>query len=61
GGEGGVMLEIRELVIEARVTDDTPRQPAATWGGGTEAERTALIEQVVRQVLAALDEQRERL
>ncbi|WP_370878278.1 DUF5908 family protein [Serratia ureilytica] len=55
------MLEIRELVIEARVTDDTPRQPAATWGGGTEAERTALIEQVVRQVLAALDEQRERL
>jgi len=55
------MLEIRELVIEARVTDDAKPGQAAAQQGITDSERARLIEQIVRQVLETLNEQRERL
>ncbi len=56
------MLEIRELVIEARVVDDrAPRPAVGEVRRLTESEHAELVEQVVRRVLAALDEQRERL
>ncbi|WP_204421651.1 DUF5908 family protein [Burkholderia sp. MS455] len=55
-------LEIRELVIEARVVDDTsPSRAVAMDKTFSEAERAKLVEQVARRVLEWLSEQRERL
>lgn len=55
------MLEIRELVIEARVIADGKATQVPASRGLAEDERARLIEQVVRQVLETLNEQRERL
>lgn len=55
------MLEIRELVIEARVTDDTKPGQSSAARGITDDERERLTEQVIRRVLETLNEQRERL
>lgn len=54
-------LEIRELVIEARVVNDAPQkgEPVAR-AGGTEDELARWVALVTRRVLDTLDEQRER-
>ncbi|MBU3895421.1 hypothetical protein KH388_22270 [Serratia rubidaea] len=55
-------LEIRELVIEARVVDDTPSRSVSRDARRlTEDELASLVEQVARRVREMLDEQRERL
>ncbi|HCF3047449.1 DUF5908 family protein [Pseudomonas aeruginosa] len=55
-------LEIRELVIEARVVDDSqPNTVRERDRGLTEDEMARLVERVTRRVLEALHEQRERL
>ncbi|WP_171845260.1 MULTISPECIES: DUF5908 family protein [unclassified Burkholderia] len=55
-------LEIRELVIEARVVDDTSSSRAVAVDKTiSDAERAKLVEQVARRVLEWLSEQRERL
>jgi len=54
-------LEIRELVIEARVVDDTPLGgQSAVSAGVTEDDLARWVEQVTRRVLEALHEERER-
>ncbi len=54
-------LEIRELVIEARVVDDaSPGQKAPRGPGMSVAEQARWVELVTRRVLDALHEQRER-
>ncbi len=54
-------LEIRELVIEARVVDDTsPGQKVTRGPGMTVAEQAHWVELVTRRVLDVLHEQRER-
>lgn len=55
-------LEIRELVIEARVVDERSSSSEVVRSRGlTEDEMARLVEQVTRRVLEALQEQRERL
>lgn len=54
-------LEIRELVIEARVVDDASQgQKAPRAPGMSVAEQARWVELVTRRVLDALHEQRER-
>ncbi|CAI1560505.1 MULTISPECIES: DUF5908 family protein [Serratia] len=54
-------LEIRELVIEARVVNDAPQGGApVARPGGTEDELVRWVELVTRRVLETLDEQRGR-
>lgn len=56
------MLEIRELVIEARVIDDmAPHSAPKVARELTDDAQAQLIEQIVRRVLETLNEQRERL
>ncbi|MGJ3438315.1 DUF5908 family protein [Serratia liquefaciens] len=56
-----MMLEIRELVIEARVVDDTPsgRQNRVT-PDVADVELARWVELISRRVLDVLHEQRER-
>ncbi|HBC5194897.1 MULTISPECIES: DUF5908 family protein [Serratia] len=54
-------LEIRELVIEARVVDDRSQgQKGPRETGMTVAEQARWVELVTRRVLDVLHEQRER-
>lgn len=54
-------LEIRELVIEARVVNDSPQGGGtAARPGNTEDDLARWVDLVTRRVLEALDEQRER-
>lgn len=54
-------LEIRELVIEARVVNDPPQKGApVARAGGNEDELARWVALVTRRVLDSLDEQRER-
>ncbi|WP_273974525.1 DUF5908 family protein [Serratia ureilytica] len=54
-------LEIRELVIEARVVDDRSQgQKGPRETGMTVAEQARWVELVTRRVLDLLHEQRER-
>lgn len=54
-------LEIRELVIEARVVNDTPQKGApVALAGSNEDELARWVALVTRRVLDTLDEQRER-
>ncbi len=56
-------IEIRELVIEARVVDDTVRDGRETAPPSAKelVSDRALIERIARRVLELLNEQRERL
>lgn len=54
-------LEIRELVIEARVIDDSPQgSQNAVSAGVTDNELARWVDQVTRRVLDVLHEQQER-
>ncbi|MDM1819175.1 DUF5908 family protein (plasmid) [Serratia marcescens] len=54
-------LEIRELVIEARVVDDRSQgQKVPREAGMTVTEQARWVELVTRRVLDVLHEQRER-
>lgn len=54
-------LEIRELVIEARVVNDAPQNGApVALAGCSEDELARWVALVTRRVLDTLDEQRER-
>lgn len=54
-------LEIRELVIEARVANDSPQGGATVARpGNSEDDLARWVDLVTRRVLEALDEQRER-
>ncbi|WP_176219567.1 DUF5908 family protein [Chromobacterium haemolyticum] len=54
------MIEIQELIIQARVEDGAP-VPTAGWPqvAATPAEQEALIERIAAQVLASLRDQQE--
>lgn len=54
------MIEIQELIIQARVEDDAP-VPIAGWPqvAATPAEQEVLIERIATQVLASLRDQQE--
>ncbi|WP_211445239.1 DUF5908 family protein [Collimonas humicola] len=55
-------IEIRELVIEARVTDDLPAKRADIGGAPVRqrADDERLIEIIVRRVMSRVREQMER-
>ncbi|CBW76023.1 unnamed protein product [Mycetohabitans rhizoxinica HKI 454] len=60
GGSTGMTIEIRELVIEARVVSESPApcHPTTTLPMLSEQE---WVEQVARRALELLNEQREQL
>jgi hypothetical protein len=64
GGEKTMTIEIRELVIEARVTEDaTPALHTEKQSGGLQdmswLEQERLIDMIAKRVLEALRDQRE--
>ena len=54
-------IEIRELVIEARVVHDTAVPNSGVLPAHSAVEEARMVEAIVRRVLALLDERRERL
>lgn len=55
-------IEIRQLVVEARVVDDErSRAPRGEAPRFNSLERARLVEQVAQRVLEALREQREQV
>lgn len=55
-------IEIRELVVRARVDPGGGRQPHAArrGGGGDRSRERRIVEACVREVLRIVDEKRER-
>lgn len=53
-------IEIRELVIEARVSEPVRAPEPSVWGGLPLEERERLVENVLKRVLERLSEERWR-